>query len=504
MARRLRDDQLRGHVRLHRARAARPPPRRGAGVIDARCARRSPTARAWLVGGALRDRLLGRPTADLDVVVDGDARAAARALGRASRAAPRSSSPTQFGAWRVVARDRSWQVDFVAAAGRLAGGRPRRPRPDVNAMAEPLAGGELVDPHGGERDLRERRLRMVAPDRRSPAIRCARCASCGWPPSSASRSSRATAAAAREQRGARWPTSPPSACSPSCGASCAPTRAVRGLALLDELGAAAVVLPELGGAARRRAEPLPPPRRPRAHDRGARSGRSSSSATRRRSSATSTAARVARAARRAAGRRADPRRRAALRARCCTTRPSRRRAPSCRDGRVGVPRPRRARAPSSRATCSARLRASERLRAHVAALTRHHLRLGFLVHDMPLDRRARLPLPLACEPVEADVTLLSRRRPPGHPRAQGRRGDRAPPRARPPDARRGARAAAARAPRRRSLRGDELAAEVGHRARARSSGGCWRGSPRRASRARSSTREEAIALARAALREPGA
>ena len=30
--------------------------------------------RAWLVGGALRDRLLGRPTPDLDVVVEGDVR----------------------------------------------------------------------------------------------------------------------------------------------------------------------------------------------------------------------------------------------------------------------------------------------------------------------------------------------------------------------------------------------------------------------------------------------
>ena len=38
--------------------------------------------RAWLVGGALRDRLLGRPTPDLDVVVDGDVRRAARSLGR--------------------------------------------------------------------------------------------------------------------------------------------------------------------------------------------------------------------------------------------------------------------------------------------------------------------------------------------------------------------------------------------------------------------------------------
>ena len=53
-----------------------------------------------------------------------------------------------------------------------------------------------------------------------------------------------------------------------------------------------------------------------------------------------------------------------------------------------------------------RLRASERLRSHVAALTRHHLRLGFLVHDMPLDRH-ELYRCLRAEPVEADVTLLS-------------------------------------------------------------------------------------------------
>jgi hypothetical protein len=54
-----------------------------------------------------------------------------------------------------------------------------------------------------------------------------------------------------------------------------------------------------------------------------------------------------------------------------------------------------------------RLRASDRLRDHVATLTRHHLRLGFLVHDMPLTRRAIYRYLRACEPVEVDVTLLS-------------------------------------------------------------------------------------------------
>ena len=55
-----------------------------------------------------------------------------------------------------------------------------------------------------------------------------------------------------------------------------------------------------------------------------------------------------------------------------------------------------------------RLRASERLRAHVAALVRHHLRLGFLVHEpQPLARRTVFDYLQATSPVEVDVTLLS-------------------------------------------------------------------------------------------------
>ncbi|MBV9918775.1 MAG: HD domain-containing protein [Solirubrobacterales bacterium] len=54
-----------------------------------------------------------------------------------------------------------------------------------------------------------------------------------------------------------------------------------------------------------------------------------------------------------------------------------------------------------------RLRASERLVDYVAALVRNHLRLGFLVHSMPLSRREVYRYLQACEPVQADVTLLS-------------------------------------------------------------------------------------------------
>jgi putative nucleotidyltransferase with HDIG domain len=55
----------------------------------------------------------------------------------------------------------------------------------------------------------------------------------------------------------------------------------------------------------------------------------------------------------------------------------------------------------------ARLRTSERLRQHVAALTQHHLALGFLVHRVPLGRRDVYRYLQACEPVQVDVTVLS-------------------------------------------------------------------------------------------------
>ena len=54
-----------------------------------------------------------------------------------------------------------------------------------------------------------------------------------------------------------------------------------------------------------------------------------------------------------------------------------------------------------------RLRASERLAAHVAALVAHHLDLGFLVHERPLSRRAVWRYLRATAPVSADVTVFT-------------------------------------------------------------------------------------------------
>src|SRR6185312_11962141 len=75
-------------------------------------------------------------------------------------------------------------------------------------------------------------------------------------------------------------------------------------------------------------------------------------------------------------------------------------------GRIGFPRHDVDGAELARATLT-RLRASERTRAYVAALTRHHLRLGFLVHEAPLDRRTVYRYLRDTAPVSVDVTLLS-------------------------------------------------------------------------------------------------
>src|SRR5947209_6937562 len=99
----------------------------------------------WLVGGAVRDRLLGRPTADFDVAVLGDAGQLARALARATHAHVFSLSEG-FRAWRVVARDHSWQVDVLPVAGGTIETDLAHRDFTVNALAEPLAGGEPVAP----------------------------------------------------------------------------------------------------------------------------------------------------------------------------------------------------------------------------------------------------------------------------------------------------------------------------------------------------------------------
>jgi tRNA nucleotidyltransferase (CCA-adding enzyme) len=140
----------------------------------------------YVVGGAVRDLLLGRLGPDLDLVVVGDAVALATRLGGAGIehqrfgtvkveveghevdiASARTETYPEPGALPVVAPAESIEVDLG------------RRDFTVNAMAIPLAGeSRLIDPHGGERDLERGLLRVLHPrsfeDDPTRAIRAAR------------------------------------------------------------------------------------------------------------------------------------------------------------------------------------------------------------------------------------------------------------------------------------------------------------------------------------------
>jgi putative nucleotidyltransferase with HDIG domain len=117
---------------------------------------------AWLVGGPVRDAFLGRPVdADVDIVVGGDAGADAHRLADAAHAHVFALSE-RFGAWRVIARDRSWQADVTPLRGDAIEADLELRDFTVNSMARPLDDLlTLVDPRGGEADLAEGLLRAV-------------------------------------------------------------------------------------------------------------------------------------------------------------------------------------------------------------------------------------------------------------------------------------------------------------------------------------------------------
>ena len=127
---------------------------------------------SWFVGGVVRDRLMGRELNDLDLVTTGDAQAAARAVAGAVGAAVFPLSE-EFGGWRVVPRERGWQVDITPLAGEGIETDLARRDLTINAIACPMADaigapGEgplpdasLIDPHSGAADIAARNLRAV-------------------------------------------------------------------------------------------------------------------------------------------------------------------------------------------------------------------------------------------------------------------------------------------------------------------------------------------------------
>jgi poly(A) polymerase len=355
---------------------------------------------AWLVGGAIRDELLGRASLDFDVVVAGDSRALARELARRVRAHTFALSEA-FGAWRVLARDQTWRIDLTPLAGATIVDDLARRDLSINAIARPLQGGELIDPYGGRDDLAARRLRQVGPDAfAADPLRVLRLARLraeldfAIEPETvvlATASAPALASVAAERAFAEL------------GQIVCGPRPLAGLSAMEELGASAALLPELlalrgvqqsdfhhldvYGHTIAVLESLVELERDPSSvfgDCGAELAAVLSEP-------------LANELTRGQALRFGALLHDIAKAQTRAVTP---------EGRVTFMGHDRAGAKLA-AEMLTRLRASERLAMHVAALTRDHLRLGFLVHEMPLDRRALYRYLRACEPVEVDVTVLS-------------------------------------------------------------------------------------------------
>jgi tRNA nucleotidyltransferase/poly(A) polymerase len=358
-------------------------------------------ADVWIVGGAVRDRLLGRPVTDLDLVVDGDVRAVAKRLARAVRG-PAFELSDDFGAWRVIARDQGWQADLSPLRGGSLDADLALRDVTINAIAEPLEGGAAVDPFGGRGDLEARVLRAVGPrsfaDDPLRVLRLARLA-CELDLAV----DEATVAQARAEA-ERLAGVAQERVFAELRRILTCDDALRGIDLADRIGALGAVLPELvrlkgveqtvyhhRDAYGHTLEVLE-----RAieidRDPGAVFGAEHADRIR-----AVLDAPLADELTRAGGLRLG----ALLHdiAKATTAVPSPK-------GGFGFPGHDREGAVLARDILT-RLRASEQLKRHVAELTRHHLRAGFLVHEQPLDARKIHGYLVATAPVVVDVTLLS-------------------------------------------------------------------------------------------------
>ena len=355
---------------------------------------------AWLVGGAVRDRLLGRPTADYDVAVQEEPRTLARELARSTHAHAFGLSEG-FGVWRVVARDHTWQVDVLPVGGGSIEADLGKRDLTINAIAEPLSGEGYVDPFGGLRDLRARRLRMVSREAfTEDPLRALRLARLGCELGFDVEAETAAVAAANAPR---LRDVAPERIFGELKRILATDRAVEGVELMDALQATGAVLPEL------------------AELRGVQQSPYHHLDVREHTLAVLAATiELEGAPERWLGRHAEAIH--AFLAEPLANELTRGQAlrfgalfhdiakPQTRDvtteGRITFIGHDRTGAEMARSALS-RLRASERLCEYVAALARHHLRLGFLVHEMPLTRRAVYRYLRVTDPVQVDVTLLS-------------------------------------------------------------------------------------------------
>jgi len=353
----------------------------------------------WIADGAVRDAALGREVTDLDLAVGGDPEQVARRVAAAGDGHAFELS-AEFATWRAVARDRSWQIDATALRGATIEADLAARDFTLGAVAVPLAGGAPIDPFDGIGDLERRRLRVVGessfrddPLRLLRAARLAAGLGVEVDPGTVALA-RAQASLAAEPAGERQLA--------ELRLLLGGPDPLRGLALLDQLGLTAAVLPEVDAL------------------RGVEQGPNHHLDVLGHTLAVlERALEVEGDLERFAGERAEDAR--ALLAEPLADQMSRGTAlrfgallhviakPATRgerDGYVTFIGHDSVGTEIVGGICR-RLRASSKLTRHLQALTLHHLRLGFLVHEAPLPPRRVHEYLRATEPVAADVTLLT-------------------------------------------------------------------------------------------------
>ena len=371
-----------------------------------RVARDVVEADAWIVGGTVRDALLGRPIVDLDLAVAGAPEPAARAIARAVRG-PAFQLSERFGAWRVHAGDDRFTFDVSPLQGATIEEDLGRRDFAVNAIARPLRGGDPLDPHGGMADLDRRVLRAIGGDSVEASsyatdplrpLRLVRLATeLGFAPDA--RTARLTLEAAHAVTEAS-----PERIFGELRRLLIAERVVEGLELSDRLGLTAAILPELSalhGVEQSHFHHLD------VHDHTIEVLREQ--------------VEIERDPERVFGAELAPEIEAILaeplademtRAQALRfaallhdiAKPATRR--ELEGGRVSFIGHDSAGDEVVGSICR-RLRTSEKLREFAGAITRHHLVLGFMVHELPLTRAAEYRYLKRTSPVEVEVTVLS-------------------------------------------------------------------------------------------------
>jgi poly(A) polymerase len=353
----------------------------------------------WVVGGAVRDAVLGREVDDLDLAVGADPGLVAKKIG-AGLGEHAFELSAEFGTWRVVARERGWQIDVTALRGDSIEDDLAERDFTIGAVAVPLAGGTPVDPYSGLTDLAQKRLRAVGEESfTADPLRLLR----------APRLAAELDLEIDERTVALAHAAAAQAAEPAGERQLAELRQLiggpdplRGLQLLGDLGVTAVVLPEV--------ETL----------RGVEQGPNHHLDVYDHTIAVlEHTLEVEEDLPRFAGERAaevealldepladEMTRRTALRFGALFHDIAKPATKAERDGFVGFRGHDQVGAEVIAEICR-RLRASRRITQHLQGLALHHLRLGFLIPEMPLPPRRVHAYLRATEPVAVDVTLLT-------------------------------------------------------------------------------------------------